>query len=268
VLLLLLLWWLWLPLPLLTTTAECACVRISLCRCSLFLLLAPFTSLSLSLCLSWPHLRTGPELMVVSHALYTIWLLTELLADRLPPPLGSHKRTAAGGGVPRVPLVPPSPPRPSLAEPRRGGTSADGGASGGESGGGGAMAERGERAEEGEEGEEAELVAAAPTWGPGSAWALGAEEPLHALFTDDSFAAVAYCSAALAVQSRFDAALLAGARDGLVPAASLTPLAVFGLLPVLWYTRLEPTHACAGPVLFRGASGARFGTTLGGDARR
>jgi hypothetical protein len=152
--------------------------------------------------------------MVVSHALYTIWLLTELLADRLPPPLGSHKRTAAGGGVPLLPPSPsPSRSRPSRAGPRRGGTSADGGESGGESGESGAMAERGEGGEEGEGGE---LVAAAPTWGPGSAWALGAEEPLHALSADDSFAAAAYCSAALAVQSRFAAALLGGARDGLV----------------------------------------------------
>lgn len=136
----------------------------------------------------------------MSYALYTIWLLDELLTDRLPPPIGSHKRTLAGGGIP---LSKPSTAAAPATAPAVGIVSIQANNS---SNNGGARNNRVLPRESGELGEGAAATgmnddenANRPTWGAGSEWVLQEEESLTNLPSDDSLAAVAYCAAALAV---------------------------------------------------------------------
>ena len=155
----------------------------------------------------------------MSYALYTIWLLDELLTDRLPPPIGSHKRTPAGGGIP---LSKPSTAAAAAAAAAAAtaATATTANQANNSSNHGAKKSTRGVTRDTDEEVGEGTATTSPeqnsftatraaenmhddtsrPTWGAGSDWALPEEEPLNNLSSDDSFAAVAYCVAALAVR--------------------------------------------------------------------
>jgi len=186
----------------------------------------------------------------VSYALYTIWLLDELLADRLPPPIGSHKRTLAGGGIPlskpSTAAAPATAPAVGKVSVPANSSSINGGTrnnrvlprESGEIGeGAGARPERDSFAVKAATGMNDDENVNWPTWGPGSDWVLQEEESLTNLSSDDSFAAVAYCAAALAVSWKMGSSR----RSRQIESSSISTAFLFSVLnndfvALIWQT--------------------------------